>query len=144
MPDSLTHQVLTKRIKNAVVAGTTDQDGTTIDMAGYDAVRCIALLGTLTTTHVTKLIALQGDLANGSDAVAITGADSGVAGDADSNEMLILDVIQPRKRYITFRLDRGTANAVLDGMIVEMYKARDTPVTADATVTNQAVVVPAA
>lgn len=144
MPDALTYQVLTKRIKNAVVAGTTDQDGTTIDMADYDAVRCIALLGTLTTTHVTKLIALQGDLANGTDGVAITGADSGVAGDADSNELLILDVIRPVKRYITFRLDRGTANAVLDGMIVEMYKARATPVTADATVTNQAVVVPTA
>jgi len=144
MANALTEQVLTKRIKNAVVAGTTDQDGTTIDMAGYDAVRCIALLGTLTTTHQTKLVALQGDLANGSDAVAITGAESGLAGDADSNEMLILDVIQPRKRYITFRLDRGTANAVLDGMIVEQYKARVTPVTADATVTNQAIVVPAA
>jgi len=144
MPDSLTHQVLTKRIKNAVVAGTSNQDGTTIDMAGYDAARCIALLGTLTTTHVTKLIAMQGDLANGSDAVAIDGAESGLAGDADSNEMLILDVIQPRKRYITFRLVRGTANAVLDGMIVEQYKAREMPIAADATVTNQAVVVPTA
>ncbi len=144
MPDALTYEVKTIRIKNAVVAGTTDQDGTTIDMSGYDAVRCIALLGTLTTTHVTKLVAKGGALANGSDAAAIPSAETANAGDADSNKMLILDVIQPRQRYITFTLDRGTANAVLDGMIVELYKARVKPQSADTSVTAQAVVVPAA
>lgn len=144
MNDALTYQVKTVRIENAAVAGTTDVEGDTIDMAGYDAVRCIALLGTLTTGHATKLIAKGGALANGSDGVAITGADSGVAADADSNHMLILDVIQPQQRYITFVLDRGTQNAVLDGMLVELYKARATPVDMDGTVTAQAVVVPTA
>lgn len=144
MNDALTYQVKTVRIENAAAAGTTDVEGDTIDMQGYDAVRCIALLGTLTTTHVTKLIAKGGALANGSDGVAISGAESGVAADGDSNHLLILDVIRPQQRYITFVLDRGTANAVLDGMIVELYKARETPVTMDGTVTNQGVVVPAA
>lgn len=142
--DALTYEVKTIRGKAAVAAGTSDQHSSTIDMAGYDAVRCIALLGTLTATQVTKLLAQGGAAANGSDKAPITGAETAAAADTDSDKILILDVIQPRQRYITFTIDRGTANAVIDGMIIELYKARERAQSADSTVSQQAVAVPAA
>jgi len=140
MTQALTEAVKTIRIENAAVAGTTDVVGDTIDMQGFDSIRCIALLGTLTTTHVTTLKAASGDLANGSDAVQITGAVTAAAADGDSNHLLILDVVKPVHRYVTFTLDRGTANAVLDGMIVEQYNASDMPTAIDGTVTAQKII----
>lgn len=142
--DALTNMVKTIRIENAAAAGTSNIDGDTIDTQGYDGIRCIALLGALTATQTTKLIAMQGDLANGSDATAITGAETAVPADDDDNRCLILDVIQPRKRYVTFRLVRGVANAVLDGMVVELYKGRVYPAIQDATIAEQAIFVPTA
>lgn len=142
--NSLLGNIKIIRVKNAVVAGTSAQTATTVDMSGYDGALCIAALGTLSATQVTSLKAQQGSDSGGSGAADITGAVTTAPADADSNKMLILDVNRPVARYVTFVLSRGTANAVLDGMFVILYGPRTVPITADTTVSQQLAVVPAA
>jgi hypothetical protein len=55
------------------------------------------------------------------------------ASTADS-KVLALDVFKPRERYLRAVLERGTANAVVDGIIALQYCAKDKPTTQDATV----------
>lgn len=127
--------VKTVRVSNAVAAGTTDSNGTGVDMTGYDAVRFVALLGTLTATQVTSLKAQQSDDDGSSDAYSdIEGSSSDPMDDADDNDMLITDIIRPTKQYVRPVVERATANAVIDGVIAELYRAREEPITQDATV----------
>ena len=39
----------------------------------------------------------------------------------------IFDIRRPRKRYVKPIVDRGTANAVIDGVIAILYRADFTP-----------------
>lgn len=130
----------TCRCSNAAAAGTSAINGTVLDMTGYDAVRGIALLGTLTSTQVTKLKAQQGDASDGSDMADISGAVTPAAADADSNKILILDVNRESitKQYVRFVVVRGTANAVLDGLIADRYQCRTLPQTQSDSTVSQA------
>lgn len=137
--DSLSNNVVTKRIKPdgsgyTVAAGTTDVNSDIVDTAGYAAVRFITLYGAITSTAVTSQKVQQGADSGLSDAADLEGSKITVA-DTDDNKLAISDFIQPKERYLRVAFDRGTANAVIDGLIVELYQAKDkTPVTQDTTV----------
>lgn len=113
-----------ERSLNAVAAGITDQNGVAVDMTDADGVLFIALFGTLTATQVTLIKAQQGALSDGSDAVDITGAATLALADGDSNKALILDVLRPSQRYVRCVVDRGTANAVIDGVFAFKYRIK--------------------
>lgn len=136
---NLTPNILTKRIENATAAGTTDITSDTVDMQGYTGARFVALLGTLTDTHVTKLLIQQSDDDGSADAYS-TILTSDAMGNTDSNKMIIAEVNFPTKRYLRAVVDRGTANAVIDGVIVELFGAALRPVTKDSSVSVQHVV----
>lgn len=130
------------RVSNAVAAGTTDVNTTVLDMSGFDCVYWEALFGTLTATQVTLIKAQQGDLADGSDAADITGAATAALADADSNKALVLEVIRPQKRFVRLVVDRGTANAVIDGVMGIQYHSMKQPEADDSTVKEKKSVVP--
>lgn len=134
----LTNGVKTVRVQNAAAAGTSSLNGTAVDMQGYDGVRAIYAIGTLTATQVTSLKAQ--DSADNVTFADIAGATTSAMADADSNKLLVLDVYRPVHRYVRFVLVRATANAVVDGGVAEQYRVRKAPVTADTTVSQQAVV----
>lgn len=56
---NLGQDVKVLRALNAVAAGTSVQNGSAIDMQGYDGVMFVAAFGTLTATAVTGLKAQQ-------------------------------------------------------------------------------------
>jgi hypothetical protein len=121
----------------ATAAGTTAINGAGIDMADYEGVVFTCSMGTLTASQVTSLKA-QGSLDNGgSDPYAdITGAATAAAADGDSGRVLVLEVIRPAKRWIRCVVNRGTANAVIDGVVAEMYGAKKVPATQSADVSQ--------
>lgn len=137
----LTEQVHTKRVMNAVAAGTSDQNSSSVDMAsdgGWDGVRFIFLAGTLTSSQVTKLKAQVSSDDGGSDDFSDLASSASTAmADADSNKMIILDIQRPPKRYVRCVVDRGTANCVIDGVIAEMYRGRNLPSTIDSTTSSR-------
>ncbi len=122
------------RLVNATAAGTSDINGTHVDMKGYESVTFIAGFGALTATQVTALKAQQGALADDSDMADLAGTKVGPLADGDSNKLLALEIVRPRERYVRPVVDRGTANAVVDFVIALLYKADKEPVTHDASV----------
>ena len=129
---NLNSDVKVTRVMNAVAAGTTDQNSSSVDMAGHDGVRFIALLGALTATQVTRVKAQQSSDDGVADAWAdLTGTQTAAMDDADDDQCVVLEVHRPRERYVRLVVERGTANAVIDAVVAEQYGAREKPVTHD-------------
>jgi hypothetical protein len=122
------------RVMNAVAAGTTDQNSSAIDMQGWDGVVFLAAFGALTATQVTQIKVQQGQQSNLSDAADLAGTNVGPLADTDGNKLLAVDVYRPQERYVRCVVDRGTANAVIDGVLALQYKGRVKPVTQDSSV----------
>jgi crotonobetainyl-CoA:carnitine CoA-transferase CaiB-like acyl-CoA transferase len=130
---NLAQNVKITRVLNAVAAGQTAQNGAVIDMANFEGVVFLAAFGTLDAGAVTGLKAQQGLQPNLSDAADLAGAALAIADTAD-NKLLVLDVFRPAERYVRAVVTRGTADAVIDGVIAIQYGARVMPATQDATV----------
>jgi hypothetical protein len=122
------------RVLKAVSAGTSDQNGSVIDMRDYEGVMFLVAFGALTATQVTKLKAQGGDLADGTDMADLEGSATTALADADGNKLLGLDIYRPRSRYVRVVVDRGTANAVIDGAIAIQYGPQIAPPSHDTTV----------
>jgi hypothetical protein len=131
---NLSKSVKVTRALNSVAAGTTPQNGSVIDMSGFEGVQFVALFGALTATQVTSLKVQQGNLADGSDMADLAGSAHAALADTDGNKCLVTDVFRPQKRYVRAVVTRGTTNAVIDGVIALQYSPRVKPVTNDATV----------
>lgn len=130
---NLARNVKITRVLNAVAAGQTAQTGSVIDMANFEGVIFLAAFGTLDTGAVTGLKAQQGLQSNLSDAADLAGTALAIT-DAADNKLLVLDVFRPAERYVRPVVTRGTADAVIDGVIAIQYGPRVLPVTQDATV----------
>lgn len=123
------------RIASApAAAATTDVTGTAIDTQGYDGVLFVAHLGTITSGAVTSLKAQQSSDDGDADAYADLAGSGTTIPDSASDKLAILDVYRPQERYVKPILDRGTQNAVLNGMIAILYKGRSVPVSLHANV----------
>lgn len=120
------------RLSNGVAAGTTDPTVSTVDTAGFNGCYLIFALGAITTGAVTSVKAQMGDASNGSDAADIAGSKVTFT-DADDNKQAVIDIYRPKQRYITPYIDRGTQNAVVDGVWALLYSDHKEPVTQDTT-----------
>ena len=120
------------RVSNAVAAGTSDVESSSVDMKGFQSVAFTVAMGAITTAAVTSA-KLQGSSDNSSfsdlEGTGVTIADD------DDNQIFVLDIDNPRHRYIKCVVDRGTQNAVVDSIVAAQYGAQIEPVTQPATTT---------
>lgn len=119
-----------------LAAGTGDTIYSTIvDTAGYNGIRFILALGTITGSST---VAVQAYSTNTSSAAAsaftiVTGCTTS-ATSAKNNELLCLESYRPARRYYELRTIRGgVENSVLDGLIVELFEPTTQPTDEDAT-----------
>ena len=118
------------RVMNSVAAGTSDQNSSSVDMQGYRACQFIAAFGAVTSSAVTSVkVGTSSDNSSFND---VLGTSVSVSDD-DDNQVVVLDISQPLERYLRITIDRGTANAVSDGVFALQYLASSEPVTHDAT-----------
>ncbi|RWP31811.1 hypothetical protein [Mesorhizobium sp.] len=129
------------RVAASAVAAQTDVTGSILDMAGFEGVMFIALTGDVTDTSALALKAEQNPLNQAGGMAELVGSASFAAGatSADS-KALVLDVHKPRERYVRAVLERGTANAVVDGIIAIQYMPWSAPTTQDASVIASALI----
>lgn len=125
--DNILKSTKISRVSNAAAAGTSDINCTSVDMAGFDTVTFVASFGTLTATQVT-LLKLEGSDDNSSFS-AISSSSTSAMADGDSNKLLAATINRPANRYVRAVIDRGTANAVVDGVVAFQYNSRDIPTT---------------
>lgn len=134
----LSNQITTKRVKPddstyAVAAGTGDLTSSAIDTSGYEGVRILIGFGEITAGAVTSVKVQQAPTSGGSYA-DLEGSSITVADDGD-NKIVVIDIHKPKEPFLKTIIDRGTQNAVVDFMVVELYCPRALPaVVADATV----------
>lgn len=127
---NLAKNVKVTRVMNAQSAGTTDVNGSVVDMEGFEGVCFLVFFGTIDANAVTSIKAQQGAESDLSDAADLEGTKVSVADD-DDNKVAILDIYKPQERYVRVVVDRGTANAVIDGAVAIQYGARELPTTHD-------------
>lgn len=132
MYHNLAKEVKVTRVMNAVAAGTSDQNSAVVDMTGFDGVMFLAAFGTITSGAVTSIKGQQGAASDASDAADLEGTAVTVADD-DDNQVAGLDIYRPQERYVRLVVDRGTQNAVIDGVVAIQYKGRKFPTTHDTT-----------
>lgn len=132
---TLFKQAKVMKVSNGAGAGTTAVTGSTIDMAGYNAIMVIADLGTVTDGSLLKLDLQEGAQSGGGDAASVTGmATTQVTAATSSNTIIVADATRPQKRYITPVLTRTTQNAVVNTMVAILYQSDNPPITADTSV----------
>lgn len=126
MKEFLSNAVKFTLVQAALADGSTDPDSTALDMAGYEGVLFVGICGTITGSG-TCTLAAYGSSDNGvvDTFAALSGASAEASGSADSDKLLIVDVFQPRERYIRTKLTRATANSIWGGTIAIQYKAKD-------------------
>ncbi len=128
---NLSRGVKFTRVLDAVAAGTSDQDSSSVDMKSFDAVTFAVGFGAITASAVTS-VKLQGsdDDSSFSD---LKGTAISVA-DSDDNKIVLAEINQPQERYVRCVVDRGTQNAVIDFAVAMQSKSNKAPVTQSSTV----------
>jgi hypothetical protein len=97
--------------------GTSTIDSAAVDMAGWDGAICICKIGSIATNN--NLRARQDDASGGSYA-DLAGSK---VGDSASATPFVLDIRRPIKRYLKFRVTRGTTTTI-DTLVVIKYRGR--------------------
>ncbi len=121
---NLLSNIKVTRCTGYVVAGTTNQKGAIVDMAGFDGCLFIAQLGTMLNTGTIEL-AIGQAATNSSGAMVESKATSGeITSDGTDNVFLAVDVYRPRMRYLEPHLKLGAANSLVESVFAIQYKGR--------------------
>ena len=130
------NQLITRVITAKAAAQATESE-TILDMEGFEGVRFIAKFDDVVSASVLTLQVQQDELNAGGGMATLTGNATHTAAGTDGDDnLLVLDLYRPLKRYIRVQVVIATQNAVLAGVIAIQYGARKRPQTQDATVLN--------
>ena len=110
-------------------AGTGTDTGATLDMQGFDGALFLLCLGDNANTSVVTVKAYH-DTASGMGTEAqITGtATVTCTATSADDKMLALDVSSISKRYLRFKVVKGTANATVEAGVAIKYNAKKLPI----------------
>ncbi len=109
-------------------AATTDRNGATIDMLGYDGVLFLFKFGAIgTVAPVIK--AQQGQQSDLSDAADLAGTLQSPAA-TDGNKIFSIDIFRPLERYVRVVVDKttGGGNESDEAVLAILYKNRKQPI----------------
>ena len=120
------------RVIKATAAGTSAVNGSTIDMKGYDSVTFVVGFGAITSGAVTSIKAQQGAASDLADAADLAGTSITVE-DSDDDQAVMLEINQPRERYVRVVVSRATQSSEVDFAVALQSKASTEPVTHDTT-----------
>lgn len=119
-------------VANAQAAGATDLSSlNSVDMQGFEAVTFIIQFGAIVSGAATSVKAQTSsddstfnDLESTSQTVA----------DTDDNKAFIIDIVNPRERYLRPYVARATQNSTIESITAIKYRARDLPITQGSTI----------
>ena len=125
----------------AGAAGTSDINGTTLDMQGVDGGLMVVRMGAITSSAVTSIKAQQGAASDLSDAADLEGTGQTFA-DTDDENVFYIDLFRPSERYVRLVVDRGTADAVVADALYYQYKSSELPVTQGSDISGESHITP--
>lgn len=118
-------QFTVDRLSNAVAAGTTAVNSAEVDMAGFEGVAFVVVMGTI--TDGTPKVKAQQDVVTGmAGAADLAGTGVDLAA-TDDNKIVVLDIKRPLERFLRCVVDRTLGSpvtgAVIDGIFAIRYGA---------------------
>ena len=99
-------------------AGTSDINGTTLDMSGFEHVLIAVDIGPITSGAATSIKAQQGENSDGSSMADLEGTSQTIEDD-DDDKTFYIDLIKPEKRYIRLVVLRATQNATVSAHYIQ-------------------------
>lgn len=120
-------KVSTAVTPTAGAAGTTDINGTTLDMSGFEGVLVIVRMGEITGSAVTSVKMQQGAASDLSDAADLEGTGITIADD-DDGQIFMIDLYRPLERYVRLVVGRATQNAVVAAAEYVQYSPAKAPI----------------
>lgn len=135
---SLAKNVAIDRVSNAVAAGTSDINSSSVNMEGFDVATFLVAFGTITATAVTSV---QIDHSSDDSAWNSVLGSKVTVPDTASYKVAIVETVRPTLQYVRCTVDRGTANAVVDGIFAIRSSAKKVPITQGSTIVGTTVVI---
>lgn len=126
MSQNLGKNIKIDLVQIGIAAGQTDPDSDSVDMANYESVMFVGIIGVQTATGTAALHA-EGST-DDSTFVDITGAVATGPANSD-NKLLILDIVKPLDRYIRTVLTQATDDTTWGGTLAIQYNGRKPPFT---------------
>jgi hypothetical protein len=128
------------RVVDGAVAGTGTTEGASVDMNGFGAVTFIFLIGAITAGGTVTCKAQQSDDDGDADSFTdLEGTAIALENAADDNKVAIIEVNEPRERYVRPVIVRADENAAVDGVIAIQTAPKTEPVTHDEDTVEDAV-----
>lgn len=137
---SLIQETKTVRVSNAVAAGTSDVNLTSVDVSGFNSVLLQVHLGAIVTGGVQSVKLQESD--DNSTFSDLEGTSITVA-DTDDNGVVQAEVLGPLKRYIRGVVKRATQNTTIDSAVMILANPLAIPTT-QTTIGNEISVTPVA
>lgn len=114
------------------VSGTADVTSTVIDTKGFDSVAIVVHLAAIATGSVCDLFLQEADAASNSSTLT-SGADlagsSVTVADDDDNQVFVIEVCKPLKRFLQLTINKDASNAVAASAVAYLYNADAVPTT---------------
>ena len=125
----------------AGAAGSSNLNGSTLDMEGFEDVLIALQTGPIVSGSVASLKLQQGAQSDASDMSDLLGTAQTIA-DTDDNKEFLVNLIKPVKRYVRLVVLIATQNATV-AALYHQSGARKTPVTQGANVSMETHISPA-
>ena len=118
---NLSENVKLTRVSNAVAAGTSTINSSSVDMKEFTGCRFIVGFGTITAGAVTSInVETSNDDGSADSWTELAGTGVTIA-DSEGSKISFVDIYKPRERYLRCTVERATQNAVVDFIIAEQY-----------------------
>ena len=111
----------------AGAAGTSDINGSSVDMQGFEGCLFVFQFGPIVAAGVQS-IKIQQDIVTAMGAAADLLGTNQVVADDDDNTIFYIDIVRPRERFLRPVVTRATQNATV-AVTAYKYRAHDRPVT---------------
>lgn len=126
---NLTRIVEFTRVSSALIAGSTVHNVTAYDMSGYEGVAFLVNMGALTTGTVVNAH-IEMATSSGGTYSDISGSAANLLSTQFSDDAwLITEAYRPRDRWVRCVIDRASANAVINSVMMARYGANQSAVT---------------
>lgn len=116
-------------------AATSNLTSAAIDTAGLESATFICLVGTITSSGEVELKIQQSSDDGSLDSYAdLEDSAVTVVGAANSDKLLIVEIVRPQERYLKAIVTRDVGNSVIGGVIAIGNQVPKSPITDDDTV----------
>ena len=126
-------------------SGSADRTGTAIDTDGYEGCCIIVKFAAIEADAVTDIYASEDDAVGLGTKATIAGTSQTVADD-DDNQVFVIDIKRPKKRYLALEVNKDASHATAESAVAILYGAQSRPTnaTAQADVNGESFVSPIA